>query len=730
VSLLLILTFLIGYKFLLYGGSMVPGVKGGIWDPYQYIAEIYTMRGMLDQGVIPLGLTWLPNYFTGVPWTARFWFNSVPIYVVLGLYYALGNPVAAYNVAIFLFMLTASFGAYYYGFVLAKDRNVALVASVIYAFNPYGTDGSWANEAALHIELLFGIAVMPFVLGSLENLFREPTRKNAVTSGLLLTALLLSHFGQLFVYVLVFLLFRFGVQILVRGLRISSFNVKRLLAMIVISFTVVVLSGFALVMPTLVYPSNTPVRTLSEVALYSPPYFSLSYFGYLVSAGVLITIFWFCHKVVTKKVGLDDLIVASYIPITAFFIAWAQGPYAIIPIYQILQQLPVVDLFRVQSRTMVLGYLWVAIMAGNGLVKGVQLAFREMRQKWFSGFNHRICSFNSVIGYMLIILILSEFFVMSASSHPEGNYSGGGVYWLKVYPFDNFNPMINTNTGIMNFLREDNESFRVLTLPAFNTFPAWVIGSFVKPNVAAGSVPGTPLDLGVRSWQRIYVLVMDFVNCGDDLANESALFGVKFIVVDTTPQPPPVFQTPQQMARVSSYLETQRDFRLIMSENGVYLFENMRFMGMAFAVGSRGLVQWIQRGAPTGIRYERLNANVIRLDFYTVQPYILVAESYDKGWVVDDPNFHISDAYGMLLITVPKPGTYSIIIRFSPYQSYLAMVVAGFASTIVFILLVLMPDRILHRHSKLKGSTVTRRPSPVNEKRERSKAFVAPRSSS
>jgi hypothetical protein len=106
---------------------------------------------------------WSPPYFYPSTGVSAFTENLTGISVLASpVYWLTGNPLAAYNIALFLTWPLSAFGAYLLALHVARRRDAAFLAGLVYGFNPYRT-----AELA-HIQMIASYGI-PFALLGLHR---------------------------------------------------------------------------------------------------------------------------------------------------------------------------------------------------------------------------------------------------------------------------------------------------------------------------------------------------------------------------------------------------------------------------------------------------------------------------------------------------------------------------------------------------------------------------------
>jgi hypothetical protein len=99
---------------------------------------------------------WSPPYFYPSTGVSAFTENLMGISILATpVYWATGNPLTAYNIALFLTWPLCAFGAYLLALQVSGRRDAALLAGLVYGFNPYRT----AELAHLQMIASYGMPV-------------------------------------------------------------------------------------------------------------------------------------------------------------------------------------------------------------------------------------------------------------------------------------------------------------------------------------------------------------------------------------------------------------------------------------------------------------------------------------------------------------------------------------------------------------------------------------------
>jgi hypothetical protein len=384
-------------------------------------------------GTIPF---WNDSLFMGAPLLA----NSQ-----VGFFYPLNWPLwlllsapSAISATIILHLIVAGFGAYTVGRYCFRLSTIAsLLAGVLFAL------GGYLTSQVEHVNQLQGLAWMPwyFVVSChwsrAKTTYKTVASHAAIFAVLIALQLLSGHLQTTFISMFALLIWSATDSLIDVGRlahedsswrsKIGSVFQKliRNLAPILIGAFIALLIGSIQLIPALELATQSTrqggltarealsfsfhplLLTKSLLPVYEEPIFS-EYVAALPAAALILAI-------IGVVFGRRDRGVWLAISITLFGFLLALGAFN--PIYHLLVRLPIFNYFRVPARWLALYALGMALLAGIGLQKLVEITTGNGEFKEKSGFRKSLIF---GVGLISILLVWGAISVVLSSIVPSG----------------------------------------------------------------------------------------------------------------------------------------------------------------------------------------------------------------------------------------------------------------------------------------------------------------------
>lgn len=183
--ILLGLNLAFGIRYLASTSNSIPGFPYRI-DAYGYPLFAKSFIQLISQGILPLGNVWVSQVAAG----HSFFFVPDPFYVAYsGIMLVTGDMILTYKIVLFSLYFAGSVSSYYLASVLLNDRISRLVAAASYTFSQ-----TVLYDAALgHLSIVYGMALIPLIIGFLLRAYRDSKFGLALLSGLLLFFLIIER---------------------------------------------------------------------------------------------------------------------------------------------------------------------------------------------------------------------------------------------------------------------------------------------------------------------------------------------------------------------------------------------------------------------------------------------------------------------------------------------------------------------------------------------------------
>jgi len=199
---ILTLIFL-GMKAFPLGGNFIGGP-----DVFDYsFWNVYFFREQILSGSFPL---WNPYMYCGHPYFANP--ANFVLYPFILLYVIFPLPWA-FNIDLFVHLLIAGTGAFYFVRNITGSQNAGLISAIIYAFGGHLID----RIVAGHLTFVHSAALLPWVFYFIERALRTNRILNFILAGILLGLMVLTgntqgclytaYFASLFFLVYYFIKF-------------------------------------------------------------------------------------------------------------------------------------------------------------------------------------------------------------------------------------------------------------------------------------------------------------------------------------------------------------------------------------------------------------------------------------------------------------------------------------------------------------------------------------------
>ena len=215
-------------------------------------------------------------------------------------------------------------------------------------------------------------------------------------------------------------------------------------------------------------------------------------------------------------------------------------------------------------------------------------------------------------------------------------------------------------------------------LPEKNRTKTWQIEklSFLIRNTALN---------GVQNRIRVFFDMVSIHKITDIIA-KATLYGVRYVLVHTNEtffekwNGSPGLIERNNALDVKFYLSLIDDFKEVLHDDDIYLYENRNFRGMVFAIKNNSTVEDRLNSnallpANASVNYKRKDPNTIFISVTAGEPcLLLISQNFDEGWRALDQNqiFTIRKIFGISGIHL-APGNYSISLHFSYYEESLLL---------------------------------------------------------
>jgi len=459
-------------------------LPGGLANDFYFTEGLTKLwSSALKQGIIPVTSFWIENlYGGGYPNAWSLASMSTFLLSVRSLFFQ--DFFLSLKIFLLASLVLAGMTSYYYGLIITKSADASLVFSVAYTFSSY----LFAEFYWGHINLVFGVAIIPLVLALWERNLSFPNPKNAVLSGLSLILLLMTEL-QLTFFVMILLFFRFIWRLLSRPLSLDLFKGMVFYAMI--SVATFILLAFPVLTPFLAfyeitrpqfevvsylfYPYSFFLRATQTQLGLQEVYASMSYVGIIVLIFMMIPIFLRFRdypQEISSSAGRALREFPFYLAMFVFYLFLASGWHAPIDITDLVYRLfPFSSSIRVYSRCSILVNLSSSISASIGYIIFTHASTclkASTHQKIF-----RAIKLGKKLKINLLILLIVLFIDLS-------------------YGFEPIATPIFQPTQAYHYLRYDDEPFRVVEIPVM-----WAV-SYYSSSYVGHSIIGSDISLGIQ----------------------------------------------------------------------------------------------------------------------------------------------------------------------------------------------------------------------------------------
>lgn len=614
-------------------------------DLHGHFVHVWERLQMLGQGFIPIGDYWVMRG-GGFPAVSNDQLLIPQELALMGVYAATDDFTLALRIIVPLFYFATLVTAYWYGQVLFKRRDVGILIAVAYAFSMYGT-----NQLE-HLEL---IGVQPLILLALiflEKTLQAPRLRYILLTSLFLFTVAVSNLYALY-FTLMFVAFRIVYQLLTN--RVQWRSILTLSTKLAVIF---VLLTLPFMLPQLTSSPNLAEQADlgQELLHYSQPpnlYFYRAaefephiteiYFMYLGIPLIALACVPMLSRHRPRPMYLFFLLALT------FFMLYSIGQYGPLNIATLFHKYaPMAYFIRVPGRALLLGYLCLAVCAGFG--------FTYLTDRW------PILKRTPLV-LLLVALVFADLTVgfepttLQIPEPPRNAYQ---------------------------YIREQPDDFRVIEISSVHDQQALTIILTERDTIntilwAFGHFE--PL----RTFSGLYEDYLD-TNVSADGA---ALYGVKYIVVNTDPRYSEAYRdalraiggpTHQQVVRVQAWLEASNDYSLVFVDGNTNVYENLQYKGLVH-------FNHIEADYQT-LTWTRKDPNTLIMQYYSsVSASIIVSQSFANGWVATldgTEALTVSDYNSVQQIDVPA-GSHTVILYYRNHSRWLIIFAAFYATLVALV---------------------------------------------
>ncbi len=606
-------------------------------DLYGHFVHAWERLGLLKDGFIPIGDYWVQRG-GGFPAALNDQITIPQEFLLMLVYAATNSFVVALKFVDILFYSATLITAYWLGTVLFKRRDASVILATAYTFSVYG-----ANQLE-HLELL---NIQPLIL--LTLVFLEKTLQSGKPQYVILTSLGLLSVGLSNLYPLYFLLVFIGFRVIFQLLTTQRWletlrNVSKVGALFLLATT-------PFLLPKLL---NMPPEQLIDAArqgltVYSQPpslyflrntpyesYITETYFMYLGLAVLLLALVPMILK--RDKNSLHPLYI-FYLLTTVFFMTYAVGQYGSVNLALFFQKyVPLASFIQVPGRALVIGYLSLSVCAAIGFI--------TLTDKW-----PKIRRAPSLL--LIVAIIFADLTI-------------------------GFEPITMTppprQESVYQFIREQPGNFRIVEIPS-------VHGQQAITNIYTERDTLNSVLWAFGHFEPLYTFAGVYHNYTDlsVTAQEAALYGVKYVAVNTDPQYFVTFgkaleviggPSLAQTWGVEDMLSRSDDYGLVYSEKYTNVYENLKYRGMVFSYEA-DLLTW-----------SRYSPNTLTIDYDSaMSTTITISQSYSNGWVAvldGKEKLPIRNLDSIQQIEVPS-GSHSLVLHYQNYERWVITLAAFYS---------------------------------------------------
>jgi hypothetical protein len=671
-AIFLVLSLFASRRFLFTGSNHFPGgVYQQIPDSYGALAGVMEWKLMLQQGIMPLGESWNPRVEMGAPGIS---FPSVDMSVLFSLFMVTGDALLSYKISIFLAYFLACLSMMRLAYSYTRSHGASLVSSVAYSFAAYRV----VEIDFGHPSMVWGFVVLPLVVLQLERTLRSPSLRDALVASLLFAIMSRTDLQQT-LFVCFFVVLRLVVEVARLTVERAWASLKRVL--LAVSFSVAL--ALYLVAPSFLsdllfgpsegsggLPDVRPIEVISQFSVDPSSFFlrgwnevarqpQLLYLGLAVVALSCIALASLRSAVMRRDEDLSGRM-AFYALAGVFFMVVDLGTssrlfgfeFRVFSLWNLIYSLvPLVRFVRAIYRATVIVNLSLALLAGFGALYLLRRLESHRDVPTTTGVQLRRSAL-SVLPKALPLLLVALVFLDSSYGLEAGVSS-------LILP-----------TQLYDYVKSQPGDFRISEIPtnpysgANSTIYAiqWLGSPCVKPVVTRS------MEVAVQN--------------STDIGTASALMGVRYVLVNRSPD----------SQAVESALRSSGDFRLVARDEAAALYENLRFMGMAFLLKGNVSDLGSISTAPGYAEYYRPNANTIVIRVNSPEEStLIVSEAYSKGWELKAPTgLAIKDRFGVMSVDL-QPGYYELTLHYSRYERSLLLLTAYYSLLLVAVLLLTRP---------------------------------------
>jgi len=178
-------------------------------------------------------------------------------------------------------------------------------------------------------------------------------------------------------------------------------------------------------------------------------------------------------------------------------------------------------------------------------------------------------------------------------------------------------------------------------------------------------------------WVAIYRAV--------DLHTKITMYGVRYILIHTEKESfgylskSVSVSAREEALKIKSFLDIVGSFRQVHQDNGTYVYENMRYKGIVFAINAASTRHPlnIDFDSPpnASVSYSRPDPNTLVLGVTVGEPCrVVISQSYYRKWTVTEGNGKPAIDPLMGTCSIPlEQGTHVVTLHFQSYEESLAL---------------------------------------------------------
>lgn len=561
--ILFVLNIAFGIRYLASTSNSIPGFPYRI-DAYGYPLFAKTFIQLIGQGTLPLGSVWVQQVAAG----HSFFFVPDPFYAAYsGIMLVTGDIILTYKIVLFSLYFVGSIGNYYLACILLKDRISRLVAAASYTFSQ-----TVLYDAALgHLSIVYGMALMPLIIGFLLKAYRDSKFGLALVAGILLFFLIIER--EDYGYMTVGLVFILMVYHLLTG----KGRPIAVISNTSVSIFVGIILAFPYLQASILSKLSLWEQAGSDYAAYSPslsqfvlPIFSNveAYIGDVTFVLVCICAYGLIRHTRRLPLNYEKQFYVMLFLVAIFFIVLGMGSAT--PIYALLYaNLPSFTGFRGAAGNPTYwlqpAKVCLSVLAGAGAS-----LLSTSRLRIANKFKVPVAP----LAILLLVLITLDGGTYFAKSEPYSPIIGWsptltGVGTYNIYQFIQTAPT-PAGAAIYRYIAQDPGNYSVLEIPDIFTVPDYQYLTYlVGTNIQLLNPYGIPDPPPIFS--DIYS--SDFAVSASNgnasaLASDLALLGVKYLVYEGSWGGPYVAE---------GLKDSSTPFQYIMDEGNLSLFRNLFF---------------------------------------------------------------------------------------------------------------------------------------------------------